>query len=242
MSEQQIKCVNIWQKIINSIPEDTSLPSFPIWSGEFGANYPFEKKAPHNLNLSQLRKYRGDCGKTLKKAKTKKEVITLLPSYARINQKKFPDWKIKYIKQNRDFYDKNKKYIIPFLKELRQFQPTWQKLEWNCQNEKRDIFQHILQFRASGIRVKKSNYSPALVVNSTQLPIIGWKKRYLTKKEAARLQEIESIKLPTTDASTFKALGNAINVHIMNLITKKLIGKKRGQKKKKMRDHINLIK
>ncbi len=230
MSKQQIKCVNIWGKIINSIPQDTSLPSFPIWSGEFGANYPFEKKAPHNLTLSQLRKYRGDCGKSLKKAKAKAKAINLLPSYARVNQKKFPDWKIRYIKQNREFYNKNKKYIYPFLKELRQFQPSWQKLEWNCQNEKRDLFQHILQFRASGIRVKKSNYSPALVVNSTQLPIIGWKKRYLTKKEAAKLQEINSIKLPANDSSAFKALGNAINVHIIYLIAEKLIGRKRKDK------------
>ncbi|MBU0460273.1 MAG: DNA (cytosine-5-)-methyltransferase [Nanoarchaeota archaeon] len=233
MSKEQIRCINVWQKIIKVIPKEELLLSFPIWSGEFDANYPFEKRAPISLKLSKLQDYKGNCGKSLKNAKTKEEALSLLPSYARVNQEKFPDWKIRYIKQNREFYKKHKKIINPYLKELRTFPHTWQKLEWNCQNEKRDIFQHILQFRASGIRVKKSNYSPALVVNSTQLPIIGWKKRYLTKKEAARLQELDSIKLPATNSSAFKALGNAINVHIMQLIAEKLIGKKRGQKKKK---------
>lgn len=237
MTNDQIGCINIWQKIIKSIPKEDPLPSFPIWSGEFDATYPFEKKAPCNLTLAELKKYKGDCGKSLKKAKKKKEALSMLPSYARVKEKKFPDWKIRYISQNREFYKKYKKLIQPFLKSLRNYQPSWQKLEWNCQEEKRDLFCHIFQFRASGIRVKKSNYSPALVVNSTQLPIIGWEKRYLTKNEAAKLQDFDSIKLPKTDSSAFKALGNAINVHLIELIAKKLIGRKRGKKKKNERLH-----
>ena len=33
---------------------------------------------------------------------------------------------------------------------------SWQKLEWNVGSAERDINNYILQFRASGIRVKES--------------------------------------------------------------------------------------
>ena len=226
MSTNQINCVNLWQRIIQEIPTKDPLPSFPVWGMEFGATYPFEKKAPHAMSLLELRKYKGACGKPLSNAKTKSEALAMLPSYSRVKQRKFPEWKIDYIKKNRQFYEKYKNIIQPHFNEIKKYPPSWQKLEWNCQNEKRNIYNHIIQFRASGIRVKKSNYSPALVVNSTQLPIIGWEKRYLTKEEAARLQDITEIELPENNSVAFKALGNAINVHIVNLIAKRLINQK----------------
>lgn len=227
MSKEQIQCINLWQSIIRKIPDKDKLPSFPIWSMEFRSTYPFEKKNPQKMTLKELRKVKGVYGRSLKNVKSKKEALELLPSYART--KTFPDWKKSYIRGNREFYKQYKKIIDPFIPQLKKFPPSWQKLEWNCQDEKRDLFNYIIQFRASGIRVKRTNYAPALVVSSTQLPIIGWERRYLTKEEAAKLQEIEGIELPEADTAAYKALGNAINVHIVYLIAKKLIGKKRGR-------------
>ncbi|MDZ7876058.1 MAG: hypothetical protein U5L45_00225 [Saprospiraceae bacterium] len=39
--------------------------------------------------------------------------------------------------------------------------------------------------------MKKYNYSPSLVCTNTQIPIIGWENRYITKTEGARLQCME---------------------------------------------------
>ena len=38
--------------------------------------------------------------------------------------------------------------ILPFPSSL-------QKLEWNCKGGERDIWKYVIQFRASGVRVKR---------------------------------------------------------------------------------------
>jgi hypothetical protein len=62
-----------------------------------------------------------------------------------------------------------------------------------------------------------------LVCTNTQIPIIGWEKRYITKKEGLKLQSLTGIKLPESEGAAFKALGNAVNSHIVELIAKQLI-------------------
>ncbi|GAL69577.1 hypothetical protein JCM19302_3766 [Jejuia pallidilutea] len=47
-----------------------------------------------------------------------------------------------------------------------------------------------------------------MVCTNTQKPIIGWEKRYISQKEALRLQSLEGLKLPDNDNAAFKALGN----------------------------------
>lgn len=37
LSEQVIKCLEVWQDFLDRFPKDKELPSFPIWSMEFGA-------------------------------------------------------------------------------------------------------------------------------------------------------------------------------------------------------------
>jgi DNA (cytosine-5)-methyltransferase 1 len=100
---------------------------------------------------------------------------------------------------------------------------SWQKLEWNVGDSKRKITDYILQFRASGIRVKKANFFPSLVCTNTQIPIIGWQKRYISKHEGLKLQSLGRIKLPANDNAAFRALGNAVNAYIVKLVAKELI-------------------
>ena len=63
------------------------------------------------------------------------------------------------------------------------------KLEWQTGpiTVNDSIFNHFIQIRQSGIRVKKGKYFPTLVAIS-QIPIYGKEKRYITPRECARLQ------------------------------------------------------
>ena len=223
VDKEELDCLKLWQDFINRIPKEDKLPGFPIWSMEFGTTYPFEKTTPHALTSDELSDYLGAYATPLKEL-SKDEQLKLLPSYARTPQKKFPEWKQSFIRRNREFYNKYKKKIDPVVRKIQKLkQPSWQKFEWNCQDSKRVIRNYLIQFRASGIRVKKTNFSPSLVCTRTQVPIIGWEDRYISKREGARLQSLNGIKLPENDNECFRALGNAVNVKIVHLIADSLV-------------------
>jgi len=162
------ECLKLWQKFIDQIPKETKLPGFPIWGMEFGATYPYETSYPLKLSAADLGEFKGNFGISLK-GMTKDEQRVNLPSYARVD-KAFPDWKRSYIKQSRAFYQDNKKHVQDVVKEISNYDSqSWQKLEWNVGNGKRKLDNYILQFRASGIRVKKVDFFPSLVCTNTQI-------------------------------------------------------------------------
>lgn len=213
VEKEQLKCLDVWQEFIDCIPSDVPIPKFPIWGMEFGATYPIEDgKIPEKLTVKELGEYKGVFGTSLK-GMTKEEQYKFLPSHAINTSENFPNWKKRYIQQSRDFYLKYENQLKEVVEKISNLPiASWHKLEWNVGDGERKIKNYIIQFRASGIRLKKTESSPSLVCTNTQIPIIGWENRYLTKKEGARLQCIENIQLPNTYASSFKALGNAVNV------------------------------
>jgi DNA (cytosine-5)-methyltransferase 1 len=216
------ECIKLWQKFIGQIPKGTAIPGFPIWGMEFGATYPFEKSYPLKLSANELAEFKGSFGCSLR-GLSKEEQKSRLPSYA-IVENAFPDWKRSYIKQSRAFYEDNKKYVRAVVKEIAKLpNQSWQKLEWNVGGGKRRITNYILQFRASGIRIKNVDFFPSIVCTQTQIPIIRWQKRYITKEEGLKLQSLEGLKLPSNDNAAFKALGNALNAKIVRLIAEKLL-------------------
>lgn len=244
LEDDKIDVINLWQEFINKIPKEDSLPSFPIWSMEFGATYPFENEIPFRTPTNVLDKYKGAFGIPLK-GMTREQKFDNFPNYVKKNQVdkvtgdpiQFPTWKKHYIRSNRAFYEKYKIELDPVVKKIRDLGvSSWQKFEWNVQGGERDLSKYIIQFRGSGVRVKKPDFFPSLVTVSTQIPIIGWENRYITPNEGARIQSLNGISLPENIGSCFGALGNAVNAHIVELIASNLI----IEEEENIQEHIEI--
>lgn len=218
LSVQVIECLNVWQEFLDLFPDTVKLPSFPIWSMEFGATYPTALGPLNEVPIKRLRAACGSFGKPLSRL-TLEGIKASVPSHARSTSGTFPRWKQTFIRQNRDFYLEHEGKLAGWLPKIQKFPPSLQKLEWNCQGEERNIWNYVIQFRASGVRIKRPSTSPSLVaMTTTQVPIIGWEKRYMTARECARLQSMDSIKYLPEGEAAFEALGNAVNVEVVSRI------------------------
>ncbi len=224
ISDRVRDCLNVWQLFLDLFPTSAKLPSFPIWSMEFGATYPYRRKNLRSLSLIELRRYRGSHGQKLDGA-TRAEIEMVLPSHARGDGEVFPRWKQLFIQQNREFYVEHKARIDEWMPKILAFPPSLQKLEWNCQGEARSIWKHVIQFRASGVRVKRATTAPSLVaMTSTQVPIVAWEKRYMTPRECARLQSMDNLKVLPSGELAMEAFGNAVNTTVAELVLARLLG------------------
>ena len=237
LKEIQRHYIDVWQQFLDLCGQHhTKLPAAPVWAMEFGADYEFEDIAPAFQRPSNLRGKRGKLG-VLIEGDTKEECISQLPNYAQTNKNEtFPDWKKKFIRENRKFYQENKDWIDEWKQQIAGWENSFMKFEWNCdESEHMTIDDKILQFRPSGLRVKRPTYSPALTFMSSQVPIFpgatyidekgnNQHGRFMTMVEAARIQGMGDLTFEGLNkARIYEALGNAVDVEIVKIIAKDLI-------------------
>lgn len=235
--------LEVWQEFLtNIVAHGDKLPGFPIWAMEFGATYDFKELAPAYQSLSNLRGKLGKLGERID-GNTVSECLFQLPIYAQTDKdEQFPIWKIRYIEQNRELYNRHKSWLDPWIEKVRNFENSHLKLEWNCGKKASPIIDDkIVQFRASGIRIKMPTFSPALNLVGTQTPIFPWitipkslqdegypsRGRYMTLREAASIQGMQELtfgndQFKLTTSRCYEALGNAVNVSLVKNIAKKL--------------------
>ena len=138
-----------------------------------------------------------------------------------------PKWKKDIISKNVELYVENKTFIGKWITKAKNnplFFGAKAKFEWQVGNvDNPDIWNQLIQFRPSGIRIKRSDYFPALVaINQTS--IIGKRKRYITPRECARLQSFpDTFKISENDAEAYKQFGNSVNVDAVKLFAKILL-------------------
>lgn len=135
-----------------------------------------------------------------------------------------PIWKADFLRKNSALYGRNERAIDRWLKRhdgLQELAPSRRKLEWQAQDTERNLWNCVLHFRPSGIRVKKPTYLPALVA-ITQTSIVGSRRRRITPTEASRLQG-----LPhwfdfgsQPEAQSYKQLGNGVNVGVVRHVVR----------------------
>jgi len=236
--------LSAWQEFIDqTIAHGDAIPQFPIWAMEFGATYDYKELAPSYQKKENLIGKRGQLGKIIK-GSSLEECLLQLPNYARKSpSEQFPNWKIRYIQENRAFYEKHKKWLKPWMKKIENFDNSYMKMEWNCGSKTTlTLEDKIIQFRASGVRVKFPTFAPALNLCGTQVPVFPWvelpssilkpgeptKGRYMTLREAARIQGMQELKLVEDDKyltvnRAYEALGNAVNVDVVKLVASQLI-------------------
>jgi DNA (cytosine-5)-methyltransferase 1 len=150
-------------------------------------------------------------------------------TYSQLEFNEFPEWKKDYITKNKPLIEKYYKQFKPWYKKhstILQKREIYGKLEWQTGPIKSNdsIFNHFIQIRQSGIRVKKNKYFPTLVAIS-QIPIYGKEKRYITPRECARLQSFpDTFKLLDNDKISYKQLGNSVNVdNVYTIISSTLV-------------------
>lgn len=139
-----------------------------------------------------------------------------------------PKWRQDYLTKNRRIYNKYRSKWDAWYEQNREIvskKEIFGKLEWQTGRVKADesIFNHFIQFRQSGIRVKKADYFPTLVA-IVQTPVYARERRYITPRECARLQSFpDTFRIHPVNKTAYKQFGNAVNVEVIKTVISQII-------------------
>lgn len=133
-----------------------------------------------------------------------------------IDRTSIPRWRWPVIERNVEFYRQHRRLIDRWLATsgIRDVPPSRRQLEWHSGNN-RDLWTSLLRFRATGLVSRPPTWFPTLLTNS-QEPIVGWRRRRVTPREAARLQGFpDDFPLPASDRAAYRQFGNAVHPSVV---------------------------
>lgn len=146
--------------------------------------------------------------------------------YKKTDTSKFPQWKKEFVQKNKELYEENKEFIDKWYaanNQLKDIKKTHRKFEWQVNGMIDSVFDGIIQFRPSGVRVKQPTEFPALVA-MVHVPIVGKYRRYLTPRETANLQSFsQDFKIDNNMRLAYKQFGNAVNVDVIYNVFKQFV-------------------
>ena len=146
--------------------------------------------------------------------------------FEEVDTSEFPDWKKEFVRKNKELYAENKEFIDRWYvanNRLKGIKKTHRKFEWQVNGIIDSVYDGVIQFRPSGVRVKLPTEFPALVA-MVHVPIVGKQKRYLTPREAARLQSFpEDFKIDQNIHLAYKQFGNAVNVKVIRTVFEQFV-------------------
>jgi len=196
----------VWDEFLNILNNNNIvIPKFPIWTDWWDSDG----------DNTSVTKY--------KKQLTEEENKTNILKAQKDFYNKYKNW----INKNREFYEKNKQILQPWLNKSRN-QKLWlgavRKMEWQTDCDNLNMSQVLWSPRGSGVRIKNINYSPTLVAMTSMIPVYGPKSRQFTPRECARLQSFpEDYIIHTDDKISYRQIGNAVNVKMIERSARFLI-------------------
>jgi len=138
----------------------------------------------------------------------------------------FP-WRNNFNRKNQELYLSNRKFIDNWKKKHKNAE--WIKnnahlnFEWQVGAAYSSIYEGLIQFRTSGIRVsKRSSFNTLVAMGHTQ--ILGPLKRRLNVNELKQLQGFNNeFKLGHSNSDSIKQLGNSVHVDVVAHVLKYLL-------------------
>jgi DNA (cytosine-5)-methyltransferase 1 len=198
----------IWDNFLNLLKNNNiSVPKFPIWTDWWDSD-------GNNTTVTKLNKN-----------KTEKENQILIKKQQDAFYKKYKNW----IDKNREFYKTNQKLLEPWLttsRKKKEWSGAVRKMEWQTGENNLTMKDVLWSPRGSGIRIKKTDYSPTLVAMTSMIPIYGPLSREISPRECARLQSFpDNFIIHDDDKVSYKQFGNAVNVVMIEKCARFLIFK-----------------
>ncbi len=233
LTPDEISWIEMWEDFLKNVNTETKLPGHPIWADCFLGT----EELPGNL-IDYTKSQLIEIGSEWSDYGWVRPVNSRMKKDDMIKAINLPLWKQDFILKNRLLYRNNSEFIDEWLsrwgvlekdEEGRPRIPVSRtKYEWQAGPTSRSNWENIMQFRPSGIRVKRGDYFPALVAIA-QIPVIGWNRRHITPKECARIQDFDvdglhgdPFILDASDAQAYKQLGNAVNVSVVRMIQERI--------------------
>ena len=218
--------LNLWQHLLDRISLPEPGLNGVIFAAECGATYPYDinfLKEP----VKNLRRYKGAFGADMSDCFTRKAIMERLPPYvSNLTDGRLPHWKKSAIMSSRGIFKKYKSKISGgWASKVKSYEcNSWQRLEWRSDRENLNLWDNIIQFRPSGIRIIRKDRFPCFVaMTPTQVPLLGWKRRYISSREALELQGMEKLMYNSSgENKMMRAVGNAVNAHVIYSIASKL--------------------